>query len=249
MISFEINNNEISRCTIEETELEFIDDVAICEVDVYCTKGRSYRTLTLLKRTKSNDDASISYSLVNSLGALSLDEGIVNITRIGQHFIIERNAHNFDKTRHFKEYHQVDLIANPDNTVSFREKPKIPGFPITTDNEEIVIIKHEKKMCLYSLDKGDIISTEFSGIEDINGETFLVTDTVASNYNAELVEQLIFSIKSDGDRNSDVYVRSTRCKTDDDISLPYILIRERILQELDQTYLKSQEQKQLLRRG
>lgn len=244
MISFEINDNRISKCEINEEGLEFIDGVAICEADVIRATGENYKTLTLLKKDESKDDSQVSYSIESGISVLALDEDVVNIVRSGRHFIIERNAHNFDKTRFYKEYHQIDLVD------SFVARSKIPGFPIITTNESVIIIKSEEgRVCLYSLDKADIVSNEFSELEDIDGKTFLVTDTVSSNFNAELREQLIFTINADGVRESCVYVRSKEKPTDDEINVPYIIIKERIICELDQAYQKAQEQKQLLRRG
>lgn len=250
MISFEINDNRISKCKINEEELEFIDGVAICEADVIRATGENYKTLTLLKKDESKDDSQVSYSIESGISVLALDEDVVNIVRSGRHFIIEKNAHNFDKTRFYKEFHQIDLVDNYDKKRTFVEKPKIPCLPIPTTNESVVIIKSEEgRVCLYSLDKADIVSNEFSELEGIDDKTFLVTDTVSSNYNAELVEQLIFTINASGVRESCVYVRSKEKPTDDDINVPYIIIKERIISELDQAYQKAQEQKQLLRRG
>ncbi len=250
MISFEINDNRISKCEINEEGLEFIDGVAICEANMIKATGENYKTKTLLKRDENKDNSSVNYSINSDISVLALDEGVVNVTRLGRHFIVEKNAHNFDKTRFYKEYHQIDLVDSYDKKRVFVEMTKIPGTPIITTNESVIIIKSEEgRMCLYSLDKADIVSNEFSELEDIDGKTFLVTDTVSSNLNAELIEQLIFTINDDGIRNSPVYVRSKERPTNDDINIPYILIKEQIISELDQAYQKAQEQKQLLRRG
>lgn len=250
MISFEINDNRISKCEINEDGLDFIDGIAICEVDVTKARGEKYKTLTLLKKDENKEDSSINYSIESDISVLSLDEGVVNIVRTGRHFIIERNAHNFDKTRFYKEYHQIDLVDSYDKKSAFVVRSKIPGTPIITTNDNVIIIKSEEdRVCLYSLDKAEIVSNEFSELEDIDGKTFLVTDTITSNFNAELSEQLIFTMKASGIRESHVYVRSKEEPTNDDINVPYIIIKERIINELDQKYKKAQEHKQLLRRG
>ncbi len=248
-MEFIIDNYEFDKCFINEEKLKtlsFENGFAIARVNVIRRDESTYECLAIIKRI--NNKQSTRYEIVDNCPSIFLNENVKNITMVGTHLIVEVEKANFEKTIFSKEFVQIDFQCLYNETV-FKERSKIPGVPIAFSPKALVISAKENACCLFSLESSDIACIEYSMIDVIDDDFFLVTDIIAVDEDSTLKDQAIFKMNYLGERVSNVYLRSIQDFTDDDDKLPYLFIRERIEQELKQSYHLAEKNKQLLRRG
>lgn len=252
MIKFEVEKDGIDYCSIPYHEIDnakFEDGLAIVRVRVTPNEGEEYDTLTIVEEIKDEASVLVGYGLDYSSGVLSLSGDVESIKRFGKHFIVEKTVWNYDKTRSWKEFLQVDYIIQ-DDEILLTKRAKLPGIPTFVNDEVLIITSIGKdKSCLYSLEMADIQSPEFSSIESVDGETFLVTDTVKIEEDQNIKDRFSFKMDKHGRRISDVYQRSINGFLADELDFPYILIRERRINELKEDYRKEKNTEKYLRRN
>lgn len=252
MIKFSINRSIYDYCFIEDDEInnaEFYEDVAVVKVNVQLFEGESYQTYSIVQRFVDDDSKEIKYRLGVSFSALAKDNIVNSIVRVGNHFVFEIGKTNFDKTKSWTEYLQVDYVEQ-DGIKKFIERSKLPGEPLYV-NDKVLIVKPFDRgtECLFSLEKSDIQTMEFTSIDNIDGETFLVTDKVSLEEDKDINERLMFKIDANGKRISPVYVRSKRVFIEEDLKQPYLLIKEQKINELREDYVSEVTANKALRRG
>lgn len=247
MTEVSVRSRNVAGCFLLEEELKdanFEGDFAVLTVDVFGDEnGKDFRTKTIIKRIIDKGTNEVfDYSVASDIDCLCLNKGTKNIIRINNHFLVEVAKYNIYDEEMYREYRQIDL-CNKDGEVEFVDRGVIPGSPKATKNDDLVVITNNDKQCLFSLSKCDIASQEYSIIDDIDGSEFLITDIVFPVEDPSNNDYLFFKINSSDQRISGVYSRNDKEFTKDIVSYPYILIKERKIEELKQSSEKAAEVK------
>lgn len=212
--------------------LEFIDGLAIARVIVqsvdFYNNLHDYVTYAIVREVRDKEtDEVVDYELVDSdIDYLKIPMFVKGIKRVGNHFFFDIDTTPDPDARcSYTAHWQIDYDKK---TGEFTKVGKLDSNPVLTKSDDIVIIGDAR---LYSLGKGAYVSKSYSNIQDINGETFFVTDVVVSkeNENGRLSNHLMFDIDKNGERITNVYSRNKGEFTDDTLDTPYeeIKIRER----------------------
>lgn len=256
MLKFDINDGKILYCYITDENLEnaeFVDGVAVVIINVIKTDASEYECPTVVRQAKGENGENLGIFFESMCKLLFPSEDTISINRIGNHFLVERLVYDYERTKSRKEIIQIDYVDGEYNK-KFIERSKLPGaIQLVNDRVVIVTPEHRDKSCLFSLEKSDIQSMEFTCIDNIDGESFLVTDTVALEEDQAIKDRLMFKMDSSGKRTSPVYIRSKQEFTKDDLSYPYLLIKERriseLKDELKEELAKEKEAEKALRKG
>lgn len=244
---FKIADKEIDYCYVNGDEIKsanFVDGVAVVPIVVVTQKGEEVPSYSVIKKTESTDSKVENFNLSSIFVSLDIN----SITRLGNHFIVKRTTWNYDRTKSWTEFLQVDYVRDGEEWC-FVERSKIPGIPQFVSEKVLIVTPEGRKSCLFSLEKSDIQSIEYSCIDNIDGETFFVTDTVYLDEDEDIKDRLMFKMNAEGNRITDVYRRSKGEFTDDPLNYPYLLIRERVINDLQEDYLKEKTAEKSLRRG
>lgn len=229
--------------------LEFQDGLAIARVLVrsvdYYNNPHNYVTYTIIREVRDEEtDEVVDYELIDSdIDYLKLPMFVEGIKRVGNHFFFDiRTSVDPDDRCTYVAHWQIDY--NPKEK-TFTKVGKLEGDPIPTQNDDIVIMGGIK---LYSLSKKCYVGSKHSNIEDINGETFFVTDVISSkeNENGRLNNHLMFDIDKNGQRISNVYSRNAGETTGDTLDTPYDEIKRKEKEKLDDLIDKQNTYKLLL---
>lgn len=252
MLKFNIDNGKTEWCYINDEDLEkitFEGGVAVVQVVALDYEGALHPKFVVLREVKNEDRNVTDYELVTECPALSFSEDITAIYRLGNHFLVEREVYNFDRTFLRAEVMQVDYVDCEGKHV-FVERSKLPGRAKLVSNK-VVIVKPDDRVesCLFSLEKSDIQSMQFTNIEPLGSDLFLVTDEVVSDVDGKFKDRFMFVMDDTGKRLSAVHMASIGRFTEDDINYPYILIRDRRLNELKDLYKKEKGAKLALKGG
>lgn len=253
MVDIDVRAHKVMSCNISDEDLNnasFINNLAIVDVDVIeDLSGAKFRTKTVIRRVVSELNKQTFYSIASKDKDVFLSKNTKSITRVNNNFIVEEAVYNFDGVEIFCKYHLFNYV-DIDNYNDFVAKGKLPGVPKTTLNDDLVIIDpNNGKHCLFSLSKCDIASQEYTMIDDIDGETFLITDIIAPDKNSDSKDHFLFKIDKNDKRISKVYSRKDKDYMKDDIDYPYIFIKERRMAELKQESDKEESIKYSLGKG
>lgn len=234
----------------EPYELKFENGIAIARVFVdgwdFFNNDQQYVTYAIIKEVKDKDTDEVKdYELVDMDDEyFRLPQFIEGIERKGNHFFFAiRTSRNDEGTATYTAYWQYDYDPK---TGKFVKIGKLEGVPTITKNDDLVIISGSK---LFSLSKQEYVSDKYSSIQDIDGETFFVADTIVSREteNGRMRNHLMFDIDKNGKKITKVYSRNDGEPTNDEISVPYEEILEREIAKLNDLVSKENTFKLLLK--
>lgn len=241
----------IDSCKIlNEEDLRFENGLAVANVHI---KGKNfwhddyeYDTYTIIREVKDEkNNELIDYELVNQEDSrFRLPEFVKGIARTGNHYLFSiltgDDSSDIGPVSWMNYWH----YEYDEKTETFTQIGKLKGEPTITKNPDLIILNDSQ---LYSLSKKEFVGNKYSSIEDIDGNSFFVVDHITTKTKSSLHNNLMFVIDKEGNKTSKVFSRNKKTFTDDDLSVPYVEIRDKEIQILEDTLAEEEKYKMLMK--
>lgn len=249
-LNTEFSSNILSARILDEDNLHFENGLAIAKVYVRIRDVKNYEknytTYTVIQEVRNSQTNELTeYKLASNERYFELPAYILDIIRSGNHFIFKVRWSNDDETVFGEHHYHYEYDPEKD---SFEKIGKLGGAPTLTRNPDVVILSNLEYSQLYHLGEKTLVGSRCSEIEDIDGNYFLVTNSIGVKKDGNAIRNnLIFVMYKDGNKVSKVYSRNKRDYTYDEIEVPYEEIEKREIQRLIDTLDDEENQKRLFR--
>lgn len=193
----------------------------------------------------------IDYELVNQEDRyFELPKFVKGIVRTGNHFLFSILTGDDSSDIGPVTWTNIWHYEYNEETNTFTQIGKLSGKPTLTKNPDIVILSHSNCEQLYHLGEKTLVGSRCSEIEDIDGNYFLVTNSIGAKKDGNTIRNhLIFKMDKDGNRVSGVYSRNKPGFVYGGVEIPYEEIEKREIQLLIDKLDGEENQKRLFRKS